>query len=149
MYNNLFDKKNVKIFIIILLIIVLLSVCFIFASCNRSLSDEDLRIKNIIDPITENYFLSINAKDYDKFSKDFDNGMKKAVTEDNFTQLISQISGLGEYVPGSIKLIDVAREQGFTAAYYTLNFSAKNNVRVKMVFSVINDEYKISGQWFQ
>jgi hypothetical protein len=111
---------------------------------------EGIKIKSIADPITENYFLSINNQDYDKFSKDFDDGMKKAVTKDNFAQLVLPIKDkLGDYIPNSIKLVTIANEQGFTAAYYNANFSKKNNVKIKMVFSMIGNEYKISGQWFQ
>jgi hypothetical protein len=131
-------------------LIVLFLFCFSFVSCSKTLTAGEIKIKNVTDPITENYFISINNEDYEKFSKDFDDGMKKAVTKDNFTQLILPIkNGLGNYIPNSIKLVTIANEQGFTAVYYDTNFSKKNNVKIKMVFSIINNEYKISGQWFQ
>ena len=131
-------------------LIILLFFCFSFVSCNKALTAEEIKIKNIVDTITENYFVSINNEDYGKFSEDFDDGMKKAVTKDNFIQLILPIkNGWGDYIPNSIKLVTISNEQGFIAAYYDANFSKKNNIKVKMVFSIINDEYKISGQWFQ
>ena len=76
--------------------------------------------------------------------------MEKAVTKDNFNQLILPIkNGWGDYIPNSIKLITIAYEQGFTAVYYDANFLKKSSIKIKMVFSKINDDYKISGQWFQ
>jgi len=56
---------------------------------------------------------------------------------------------LGDYVPNSIKLVAIAGEKGFTAAYYDADFNKKSNVKIKMVFSKISGEFKISGQWFQ
>jgi hypothetical protein len=139
-----------KIILFFSSLIILLFFCFSFVSCNKTLTAAEIKIKNIMDPMTENYFISINNEDYDKFSKDFDDGMKKAVTKDNFDQLILAVkNGLGDYDPNSIKLVTIANEQGFIAAYYDANFSKKNDIKIKMVFSKINNEYKISGQWFQ
>jgi len=148
MIKNIIHFKKILLFFSSL--IILLFFCFSFVSCNKTLTAEEIKIKTIVDPITENYFVSINNEDYDKFSKDFDDGMKKAVTKDNFIQMILPIkNGWGDYISNSIKLVTIASEQGFTAVYYDANFSKKNNIKIKMVFSKINDEYKISGQWFQ
>lgn len=148
MIKNIIQFKKIILFSSSL--IILLFFCFSFVSCNKTLTAEEIKIKDIVDPITENYFVSINNEDYDKFSKDFDDGMKKAVTKDNFSQLILQIkNGIGDYIPNSIKFVTITSEQGFTAVYYDANFSKKNNIKIKMVFSKINIEYKISGQWFQ
>ena len=148
MIKNIIHFKKILLFFSSL--IILLFFCFSFVSCNKTLTAEEINFKNIVDPMTENYFVSINNEDYDKFSKDFDDGMKKAVTKDNFIQLILPVkNGWGDYIPNSIKLVTIANEQGFTAAYYDANFSKKVNIKIKMVFSKINDEYKISGQWFQ
>jgi len=148
MIKNIIHFKKILLFFSSL--IILLFFCFSFVSCNKTLTAEEIKIKTIVDPITENYFVSINNEDYDKFSKDFDDEMKKAVTKDNFIQMILPIkNGWGDYIPNSIKLVTIANEQGFTAVYYDANFLKKNNIKIKMVFSKINDEYKISGQWFQ
>lgn len=144
-----------KIIIIIAALAILFFFCAGFTSCSTPSSStpasgEDLQIKNIIDPLTENYFISINNNDYEKFIRDFDDGMKKAVTKDSFTQLSSQVkNGIGDYIPNSLKLVRIANEQGYTSAYYDMNFSKRSNVKIKMVFSKINNEYKISGQWFE
>jgi len=148
MIKNIIHFKKILLFFSSL--IILLFFCFSFVSCNKTLTAEEIKIKTIVDPITENYFVSINNEDYDKFSKDFDDGMKKAITKDNFIQLFLPVKNeLGDYIPNSIKLVTIANEQGFTAVYYDANFLKKNNIKIKMVFSKINDEYKISGQWFQ
>jgi hypothetical protein len=139
-----------KIIIIITAAVMLFCFCVSFTSCSKPLTDEELKIKNLIDPLTENYFISINNNDYEKFIKDFDDGMKKAVTKDSFTQLSSQVrNGIGDYIQNSLKLVKIANEQGYTSAYYDINFSKKSNVKIKMVFSKIDNEYKISGQWFE
>ena len=52
------------------------------------MSAEEIKIKDIADPMTENYFVALNNEDYGKFSKDFDDGMKNAVTKDNFITLL-------------------------------------------------------------
>jgi hypothetical protein len=148
MINNPVNIK--KILLSFLSLMILLFFCFSFVSCSKTLSAEEIKIKDIANPLTENYFVSINNEDYGKFSKDFDDGMKKTVTKENFNQLILPVKeGLGYYVPDSIKLVTIAREQGFTAVYYDADFSKKSNIKIKMVFSKIDDEFKISGQWFQ
>ena len=86
MIKNPISFKKILLFFSSL--ILLLFFCFSFVSCNKTLSAEEIKIKDIVDPMTENYFVSINNEDYGKFSKDFDDGMKKAVTKDNFNQLI-------------------------------------------------------------
>jgi hypothetical protein len=145
-----------KIIIIIAAAAIFVLFCAGFTSCNKPASQASaasgagLQIKNIIDPLTENYFISINNNDYEKFIRDFDDSMKKAVTKDKFAELSLQIkNGIGDYTPNSLKLISIANEQGYTVAHYTLDFSKKNNVKIRMVFSKINNEYKISGQWFE
>jgi hypothetical protein len=148
MIKNINDFKKILLFFSAL--ILLLFLCFSFVSCNKTLSAEEIKIKAVVDPMTENYFVSINNEDYGKFSEDFDDGMKNAVTKDNFNQMVSPVKdGLGDYVPNSIRLVTIASEKGFTAAYYDADFSKKSNVKIKMVFSKTNDEFKISGQWFQ
>jgi hypothetical protein len=148
MIKNINDFKKILLFFSAL--ILLLFLCFSFVSCNKTLSAEEIKIKAVVDPLTENYFVSINNEDYGKFSEDFDDGMKNAVTKDNFNQMVSPVKdGLGDYVPNSIRLVTIASEKGFTAAYYDADFSKKSNVKIKMVFSKTNDEFKISGQWFQ
>jgi hypothetical protein len=148
MIKNINDFKKILLFFSAL--ILLLFLCFSFVSCNKTLSAEEIKIRDIVDPLTENYFVSINNEDYGKFSEDFDDGMKNAVTKDNFNQMVSPVKdGLGDYVPNSIRLVTIASEKGFTAAYYDADFSKKSNVKIKMVFSKTNDEFKISGQWFQ
>jgi hypothetical protein len=148
MIKNINDFKKILLFFSAL--ILLLFLCFSFMSCSKTLSAEEIKIRDIVDPLTENYFISINNEDYGKFSEDFDDGMKNAVTKDNFNQMVSPVKdGLGDYVPNSIRLVTIASEKGFTAAYYDADFSKKSNVKIKMVFSKTNDEFKISGQWFQ
>jgi hypothetical protein len=148
MIKNINDFKKILLFFSAL--ILLLFLCFSFMSCSKTLSAEEIKIRDIVDPLTENYFVSINNEDYGKFSEDFDDGMKNAVTKDNFNQMVSPVKdGLGDYVPDSIRLVTIASEKGFTAAYYDADFSKKSNVKIKMVFSKTNDEFKISGQWFQ
>lgn len=147
MLKSITHFKKVILFFSSLIILLL---CFSFISCSKTLTAEEIKIKNIIDPMTENYFVSINNENYDKFSKDFDDGMKKAVTKENFSQLTLPVKNeLGDYIPDSIKLVTIASEKGFIAAYYDADFSKKNDVKIKMVFSMIGEEYKISGQWFQ
>ncbi len=147
--TNVF-KKTLFSLLFFLSLLLLFSLCFSFVSCSKTLSAEEIKIKDIVAPLTENYFISINNEDYDRFSKDFDDGMKNAVTKDNFNQLTLPVKdGLGDYVPNSIKLVTIAIEKGFTAAYYDADFSKKSDVKIKMVFSKKNDEFKISGQWFQ
>lgn len=132
-------------------LIIVLFFCFSSVSCGQILTVEEKEtFRNIADPMTENYFVSINESDYDSFSKDFDDGMKKAITKDNFAQSVCTIKDeIGSYMPGSIKFVTMAIEKGYTSVYYEANFSKKNNIKIKMVFDKINDEYKISGQWFQ
>jgi hypothetical protein len=143
MIKNINDFKKILLFFSAL--ILLLFLCFSFMSCSKTLSAEEIKIRDIVDPLTENYFISINNEDYGKFSEDFDDGMKNAVTKDNFNQMVSPVKdGLGDYVPDSIRLVTIASEKGFTAAYYDADFSKKSNVKIKMVFSKTNDEFKIT-----
>ena len=107
-------------------------------------------VRSYADPMTENLLTAMNNKNYELFSKDFDDAMKKAIPKSEFSSLIAQINGkIGEYVPNSKKFDRAYKTGKFVNVVYKAEFTKETSpVTVRVVFDEINGEHKISGIWF-
>jgi hypothetical protein len=107
-------------------------------------------VRSYADSMTENLLIGMNNKDYAVFSRDFDETMKKALPESKFSDLIAQINGkIGKYVPNSKKFERAYKTGNFVNVVYKAKFTEESSpVTVRVVFSEVNGEHKISGIWF-
>ncbi len=97
------------------------------------------------DPATDSILQGMNNSDYATFSKDFDDTMKKSLSEQQFPGLEQTVIGkVGKYVSRKIdSVVDLEK-------YYQVNYNAKfeqdEPVLVRVVFT--KDTHQVSGLFF-
>ncbi len=100
--------------------------------------------------MTENLLIGRNEKNYEKYSKDFSDEMKKAITKEKFIESIDLIEGkIGKYIEDSKKFYMATKEKNYIVVTYKAKFTDEtSDVTVRIVFEEINGEMKISGEWY-
>ena len=99
------------------------------------------------EPLTDNLLAAMNEANYTRFVLNFDETMKKAVTEKAFQDMLSSTgSKLGAYQTREVATVED------TGAYmrvtYTAKFANEDGVTVRVVFSDGTSDHLISGLWF-
>ena len=89
----------------------------------------------------------MNEANYARFALNFDEPMKKAISEKAFQDMLSSIGGkLGAYQAREVALVED------TGAYmrvtYTAKFANEDGVTVQVVFNDGTPDHLISGLWF-
>lgn len=133
-------KIKIIIFLISLLIIL-----------NLSCSKIDVnKVREYADPMTENLLIGRNEKNYEKYSKDFSDEMKKAVSQEKFLESIDLIEGkIGKYIENSKKFDLATKNNNYIIVTYKAKFTDESSdVTVRIVFEDINGEMKISGEFY-
>lgn len=123
----------------------------LFIILNLSCSKIDVNeVREYADPMTENLLIGRNEKNYEKYSKDFSDKMKEAVSEDKFLESIDLIEGkIGKYIENSKKFDSVTKNNNYIIVTYKAKFTNEsNNVTVRTVFEDVNGEMKISGEFY-
>jgi hypothetical protein len=101
-------------------------------------------------PMTLNLINSIYAENYASFSKDFDEALKKELSEANFPDLVSQMKdNFGTYKENTLKFKGFNLVNGVNTVDYTADFSAKSGVSVQVIFMKVDNQIKITGLWFK
>lgn len=139
-------RMTVKRFKIALLFIVMAGLLTAMAACNAPKAEKvDVgEVQPYADPAADKIISGINEKDYAKFSGDFDQAMKEAVTEAKFNEIVEQ---LGQCE--SLGITGADRVQGYTRAYYKVKSGKLNReVTFMIVFSASGDR-KVSGLFYR
>ncbi|HOK17942.1 MAG TPA: DUF3887 domain-containing protein [Caldisericia bacterium] len=133
---------KIKIIIFLISLIITLNL-----SCSKIDVNE---VREYADPMTENLLIGRNEKNYEKYSKDFSDKMKEAVSEDKFLESIDLIEGkIGKYIENSKKFDSVTKNNNYIIVTYKAKFTNEsNNVTVRTVFEDVNGEMKISGEFY-
>ncbi len=134
---------KLKFLILIFLLIIVLN----NISC---LSLNIKKLREDFDPMVENLLTGRNERNYEKYSKDFSEEMKKAVDETKFLESIESIEKkIGKYIENSKKFFIASKEKNFIIVTYKAKFTEENNlVTVRIVFEKKEDVWKISGEWY-
>ena len=136
------SRSRIRLIAIFAVLAVVMAVVPVFTGCGK--------VAEFADPVAENILMSMNKGDYAGFSRDFDDTMKRELSEAAFPEFLSAINGsVGNYVEGSMKIKGVNIENDLTTASYTVNFEGMEGVTMDVVFKKINDEMKVVGLWFQ
>jgi len=98
--------------------------------------------------ITENVLTGLNQSDFAGFSRDFDDTMKTAFTEQAFAQTRDLIkSKVGDYQ--SKQYLKTEEKEPYTTVYYKAQFTNEpDGVIVRIVFQEIGGKPLVSGLWF-
>lgn len=135
---------------VILTIVLILVVSFMATSClgeTEITGKEREQILVYANPVADNLLEGFNEKNYEKFSKDFDEQMKNAMTESAFLQTRQTIVGkIGLYI--SKKLSRVLKQDSYIFVIYSADFEKESGVEVKVAFSKYDGKNLVSGLWF-
>ncbi len=106
------------------------------------------QVRGYADPVTEQILVAMNKNDYARYSEDFDQTMKNAMTEAVFDETNAAIrSKIGDYV--SKEFWKAESKDQYTIVYYNAKFTDEPaDVTVKVVFQEIGGGMKVSGLWF-
>ncbi|MBU5485866.1 DUF3887 domain-containing protein [Clostridium sp. MSJ-11] len=142
----------------ILYLTIILSL-FIFAGCTAKKVDnvdktnkvdtinkeEGEKIKAKVEPVAENILQSLKDKDYESFSKDFDDDMKNIMTEELFKELYDTITpSIGKYQSKEFWMIE-EDEENYTVFYKSKFDKERKDVIVKVVVSNKDEDAKVTG----
>jgi major membrane immunogen (membrane-anchored lipoprotein) len=136
------SRSRIRLIAIAVMLAIVMAAVPVFTGCGK--------VAEFADPVAENILLSMNRGYYAGFSRDFDDVMKRELSEAAFPEFLSAINGsVGNYVEGSMKIKGVNIENDLTTASYTVDFESMEGVTMDVVFKKINDEMKVVGLWFQ
>ena len=132
------------------IIAIICTLCMAFFSIAIAKQTDAVEVLNFADPMTESLLQAMNKDDYDKFSKDFSNEMRQALTEENYNKQIGTIKGkIGVYISGSKEFIGKQFNNQDILVNYKATFSEEaDSVLVTVVFRHNAHENIISGLWF-
>ena len=110
--------------------------------------DDVEQVRGYADPVTENILVAMNENDYTRYSEDFDQTMKHAMTVAVFDEKNAAIrSKIGDYV--SKEFWKAESKDQYTIVHYKAKFTDEPaDVTARVVFQEINGEMKVSGLWF-
>ncbi len=126
-------------------ILVMLGVLMSGCTFEEGLSDEE--ILRYADPIANNALQAINENDYKNFSADFDLTMKKAMPEDMFYQINSEIlDKLGNYTRrGEGKVIH--KDDHIHVIYHPVFEKEPEDAVFRLIFKEEEGQTRLVGIW--
>ena len=136
-----------KLFIIICSMFVMVS---IFAGCSKKLAEKDVEFAA---PLTESMLQAVEKVDYAKFSKDFSDELKKAITEESFKTLCDSFSEkIGKYE--SKKFAAATENKKEEKLFKTIIYKAKytkeeKDVQITASFSENHGKILVEGIYFK
>ncbi len=105
------------------------------------------QVRRYADPVTEQILVAMNENDYVKYTEDFDQTMKNAMTEAVFDETNAVIrSKIGDYVSKEFWKAE-SKDQYIIAQYKAKFTDEPADVTVRVVFQEINGTMKVSGLW--
>lgn len=131
-----------KIFILIIFLLIFI------ISCATKIDVK--KIREYADPLTENLLTGRNERNYEKYSKDFSDDMKRIVSIEKFLESIDLIEGkIGKYIEGSKKFYLLTTHKNYIIVTYKAKFTDEiSDVNVRIVFEEVEGIMKISGEWY-
>ena len=138
-------KRRFSSFLIILIGIALISGCTQATTVSYMTGEQSDLVAAQVEPIAREILSAIENNNYDLFVTHFDETMRKAIDEDQFSNIVSQYGKYG--VPDSVELLNI-EDQG---NYYSANFGV-NYPEAKVIMRLVvsrDDPSQVSGLWFK
>lgn len=142
------EVLKMKIFKKTILFITIAGLLFALTGCSpkaESVSANVGEVKVFADPAAEKILAGMNEGNYTKFSEDFNQKMKDALTEKQFKDIVSQFGKCeSKEISGADKVSDNTR------AFYKTKFSnLPNALTMTVVFSTEGGNAKVAGLFFK
>lgn len=138
-------KRRFSSFLIILIGIALISGCTQATTVSYLTGEQSDLVTAQVEPIAREILSAIENNNYDLFVTHFDETMRKAIDEDQFSSIVSQYGKYG--APDSVELLNI-EDQG---NYYSANFGV-NYPEAKVIMRLVvsrDDPSQVSGLWFK
>ena len=138
-------KKIFLFFLIVLIEIGVTSGCTQAAEITYLTGKQSDQIAAQVEPIAGEILSAIEDQDYDLFVTHFDETMRKAIDEDQFSNIVKQYGKYG--VPDSVELLNIEDQGNFYSANFGLNYPDAKLIMRLVVSS--EDPSLVSGLWFK
>ena len=138
-------KRRFSSFLIILIGIALISGCTQATTVSYLTGEQSDLVAAQVELIAREILSAIENNNYDLFVTHFDETMRKAIDEDQLSNIVSQYGKYG--APDSVELLNI-EDQG---NYYSANFGV-NYPEAKMIMRLVvsrDDPSQVSGLWFK
>lgn len=132
----------------ILPLIFVVALLVLLSGCTGPTTITNLPEPSFASDLTESLLISLNEGNFSDFSRDFDDGMKKAVTPDVFqSQFINGIKGkVGDYEPGSKRFFSAASQAQYTTVVYSAIYTEEpGTLLLQVSFQQVEGRPVISG----
>ncbi|MFW6123491.1 MAG: DUF3887 domain-containing protein [Thermodesulfobacteriota bacterium] len=109
----------------------------------------DKQVKGVAEPILDNLMQGFNQGDYAQFSQNFDQTMRKTITEKKFQQVREDLlKKWGKYK--SKTYLGFLNQKDYSMILWKAVFAdTKRDVLIKLVLSRSQDKILVSGLWFE
>jgi len=118
-----------------------------FPSTKRASKEESEAIRKAVEPVVNNYFDALKAKDYMRMTKDFSPKMIEALKPEQLKAGYEKeiASKFGTFQSAAFDRVDI--DKNFSSVYYIANYSKGTQMQVKFVFKTGDPEHKLYGLW--
>jgi len=138
-------KKYFLFFLIVLIEIGVTSGCTQAAETTYLSGEESDQIAAQVEPIAGEILSAIEDQDYDLFVTHFDETMRKAIDEDQFSNIVKQYGKYG--LPDSVELLNIEDQGNLYSANFGVNYPDAKLIMRLVVSS--EDPSLVSGLWFK
>lgn len=99
------------------------------------------------EPMTDNLLQGMNERDYDRFARDFDEQMAKAMPASSFDGFMTSVGDkIGQYQSRTVSTVEAVGN--FARIVYEAQFANDDPVTIRVVFNKDTADHLISGLWF-
>ncbi len=130
----------------IMMVLLVLKVSSVSADV---IGETNKEVKRIANPILDSILEGFRTNNYKKYSRDFDDTLKEAISEKKFLVVAQQIkSRIGNYQ--SREYLGFLKKGRMTLVLWKASFDkSEDDVLIKLVISKRKGKYLVTGLWFQ
>ena len=113
------------------------------------IGETNKEVKKIANPILDSILEGFRTNNYKKYSRNFDDTLKEAISEKKFLVVAQQIkSRIGNYQ--SREYLGFLKKGRMTLVLWKASFDeSEDDVLIKLVISKRKGKYLVTGLWFQ
>jgi hypothetical protein len=143
------NTKETKMSKIIVCLVFTLMIAGSIVASADFIGTDDKTVVAIADPILDNILAGFKEISYEKYSRDFDATLKKAVSAEKFLKTQKQIAAYyGEYQ--SRQYLGFLNQGTSTEVLWKSRFvNTTDDVLMQLTVSKKDDKYLVSGLWFK
>jgi len=129
--------------------IILATVLLSISTFGGVIGKTDKGVRTIAEPILDSILEGFKTSDYTKYSKDFDDTLKGAISQKKISEVNHQIkSSIGNY--RSREYLGFLTKGRMTVVLWRGRFGkSEDDVLIRLVVSKRGNKYLVTGPWFQ